>query len=99
MAERPEQVDGHPYMLGFDYTADDGLVLVVRHIGAHGVLDAVGELIVPSERNLDTGIGDVTTVDIWSARAGGGEDGSLYKPVLGLLLVPIHGEAVSSAGK
>ena len=25
MAERPEQVDGHPYMLGSDYTADDGL--------------------------------------------------------------------------
>ena len=65
-------------------------VLVVGSVHADAVGEVLVDGIVPVERELDTGVADVTTIDIRGIGTEMSHDRSIDEPVLGVFLVPVE---------
>ena len=76
-------------------------VLVVGGVGTDAVGEVLAAGVCPVEGELDTGVADVTTVDIRGVGAEVSHDRGVHQPVLGILPVPVEGDieaAVEQAG-
>ena len=65
------------------------LIFIVSTIDTNVVVEILTYFIIPSQRQFNTGILYITTVDVRSTCTGSGKDRSLYQPIFGCLYIKI----------